>query len=648
MSESTNRIRNATGGFVGELFGQGAVIGTASIMLLALSGFATWSGMSDFILGVSQTPGLSTRDVPGGLSVSNELIVIAVVVALTFLMWIALRETFRRKEPWSKRMVTLPLYIFLALWSVGFGYGFWWSLIAGGEATRTSLAGLQEDARDAGSAIAARIDAVKTQLDSVVAWSDGQMSREESSGGSCGVNSGAGRGPLYNARRSVRDSVATLRTSVVDGWIGPVQSDLSRLRESASELSGNTVAERQRAFERKASDVRGRARAIAARSNAFGQSTAIEMRAIADAISVPPGSAGFSCYDPTLAQRLIAASEQAVRPIVLTLREAEFNEGPAGVANAVKDLWGNLGGYVGGFVTSAFSGFADPIAPEGARPLTGRDLIALLATIGIDLGLFVLAVLRPLPPARRDREALYGTAAKLKLPPPAVIRQLAKAISTAISRAPDADLEWVRMHFIHHGGASFFVVPNLFGAAEDAREEKRALAMNQLAGVFDDVDLIRLLTPEELEEFALDEVRFSKSDLTRYRREMMEREGIKESDLTDEERELVNADPIRNHGLISKANRVLQIAGWKANERHGRNNFDLEIYRLVDTEGLTPLLTLLNEGAIDSNGEEAARMVEEMERDRVAREAVPQLASPPQRQALEGSSAGSPDPVRNG
>ena len=140
------------------------------------------------------------------MRLSNDVLVIVVVAALTFLMWLMLRETFGAKRSLRERLITFPLYLFLAIWSIGFGYGFWWSLISGGEATRTGLAGLQEDARDAGAAIAARLDAVKVQLDNVVTWSESQMSREETSGGSCGTSSGAGRGPLYNARRGVRDS----------------------------------------------------------------------------------------------------------------------------------------------------------------------------------------------------------------------------------------------------------------------------------------------------------------------------------------------------------------------------------------------------------------------------------------------------------
>ena len=48
--------------------------------------------------------------------------------------------------------------------------------------------------------------------------------------------------------------------------------------------------------------------------------------------------------------------------------------------------------------------------------------------------------------------------------------------------------------------------------------------------------------------------------------------------------------PIRNHGLFSKAERALQIADWSEKARE-----DVEIFTLVEAEGLTPLLMVLNE-----------------------------------------------------
>src|SRR5258708_3227393 len=209
-------------------------------MLLALAGYATWHGVSDCSIGVSSSPASRGRELPGGLSVSNDTLIIGMVVTLTFLMWLALRETFGARRRLVERLVTLSLYLFLMLWSVGFGYGFWWSLIAGQEATRTGLAGLQEDARDAGAVVAARLEAVRIQLDSVVSWSDSQMAREATSGSSCGTASGAGRGALFGARQSVRDSVASLRDNITKSWITPIRGDLEQLRASSTGLEGAT------------------------------------------------------------------------------------------------------------------------------------------------------------------------------------------------------------------------------------------------------------------------------------------------------------------------------------------------------------------------------------------------------------------------
>ena len=591
MTDGRATAYTAWGRTVDYLFGRNALIGIASLLLLVISGYATWVGMTDFIVGVqAEEAPEQTRDI-GVLSVTNEVLITLVVITLTFLMWLALRETFGAQRTWRERLVTLPLYIFLLLWSVGFGYGFWWSLIAGAEATRTSLAALQEDARAAATSVSARLEAVQAQLDSVVSWSESQMEREETTGGSCGKPSGAGRGPLYAARESVRDSVGSLRESIAQSWIVPVQQDITELRQMATSLSGETYAERQRAFERKAMEIRSRARSVAQRSNELGASYAAEMRALANVVSIPPGKAGFSCYDPTLAERLRQAADQADDPVVLNLRTAEFTEGPAGVANAIKLLWTNIGAYLSGLIDLVASGFTLPENGNGGAPgggITGRDLIALLAAIGVDFGLFALMVLNPpaTPPTRRD--ALASTQARLHMPTSAVVRQISAALETAIARAPDADLEWVRQHFVHHRHTSYFVIPNLYSCQDDKTEERRALAMNQLAGVLDDLNLISALTPEQLEKFGQEEERDSFSDLSLYRdrrREARHAEAPEDS-----------PRPMRNHGLLSKAERALDIAGWSEEAKR-----DVEIYRLVDTEGLTPLLVLLNEAALETN-----------------------------------------------
>ena len=594
MAETVSR---SSGGFrraIDYILGRNTLIGIASLALLAISGYATWHGMRDFIIGVSATP---TQPTTAPLTVSTDALVIAVVVTLTFLMWLMLRETFGGWREFRNRVITFILYVFLAIWSIGFGYGFWWSLISGEEATRTGLAGLQEDARDASAVVAARLDAVRSQLDSVVSWSESQMAREETSGGSCGTPSGAGRGPLYNARRSVRDGVANLRDNMTRSWLEPVQAEVEQLRVSASQLEGGTVEERQRAFEARASEIRGSARNIAARSNELGKSTASEMRALAETVSVPPGQPGFSCYDPTLAQRLTQAADQADQPAEVMLRDAAFSEGPAGVANAVKNLWTNIGTYTGSLVRFVFTwGDAGEGHTDTGQPITGRDLIALLASIGIDLGILVLAILNP-PRARPEM-------------PRDLRRQIRAAIDTAIARAPNADIEWVRRHFIYHRTASYLVIPNLYSAdSTDPDESAKALAMNQLAGVLDDLDLVEWpkpgfwkLTKSELQKLKDEESLPSDTDLTKIRQDWLAEHG-KTSGPDAEARDAATRDaaPLRNHGLFSKAERALTIAGWSEQARR-----DIEIYRLVDTEGLTPILGVLNDG-----GEPADRQKED-------------------------------------
>jgi hypothetical protein len=414
------------------------------------------------------------------------------------------------------------------------------------------------------------------------------MAREETSGGSCGVPSGAGRGPLFNARRSVRDSVATLRDGMTKSWLEPVQADVEQLRQTAASLEGGTVEERQRNFEARASDIRGRARNIAARSNELGKSTAAEMRALAATVSVAPEKPGFSCYDPTLASRLTQAADQAEAPAELKLREAAFSEGPAGVANAVKSLWKNIGAYTSSLASYVASGFREPFAHTNeGEPITGRDLIALLATVGVDLGLLVLAMLNP-PPAASRR---FAGAEK---------RQIQAAIDTAIARTPGTNIEWVARHFVYHRGTSYLVIPNLASCNNsDEGECRKALAVNQLAGVLDDLDVVQWPETGWPKTGAL-KGRLKKSELQRLKDE----EALpSDTDLTEiqaewdkKERKGGNAkeakERIRNHGLFSKAERALTIAGWSEPARR-----DIEVFRLVDAEGLTPLLEVLNADA---------------------------------------------------
>jgi hypothetical protein len=250
----------------------------------------------------------------------------------------------------------------------------------------------------------------------------------------------------------------------------------------------------------------------------------------------------------------------------------------------------------------------------------------LLATIGVDLGLLALAALNPPPAAPGRKDGLAGSHARLRLPTAAVIQQLSSAFETAIAKAPEADLDWMRRHFIHHGSCSYFVTPNLYGVSDaDEREQLRALAINQLAGVLADLNLVRPVTLSELKRFARHEMLPNYADLEALRSERARATTVLQQQALPWKMWLrpegSDTHRLRHHGLLSKAQRALAIAGWSPSAQR-----DVEVFRLVDCDGLTPLLALFNAASL-AKGVEAIEAVRQEQLRLEDREPL-QLADP--------------------
>lgn len=117
--------------------------------------------------------------------------------------------------------------------------------------------------------------------------------------------------------------------------------------------------------------------------------------------------------------------------------------------------------------------------------------------------------------------------------------------------------------------------------------------MNQLAGVLSDLGLVRwperankwTFKKSELDILKEEEAHTSTTDLHEIRKKWVEENKVDPKIL-----ETHSKDVIRNHGLFSKAERALEIAGWSQKARE-----DIEVFTLVESEGLTPLLMVLNE-----------------------------------------------------
>src|SRR5262249_45526602 len=108
--------------------------------------------------------------------------------------------------------------------------------------------------------------------------------------------------------------------------------------------------------------------------------------------------------------------------------------------------------------------------------------------------------------------------------------------------------------------------------------------------VFSDLKLVRALTPRELKSFGKEENRPSYSDLTQYHRQRQPQGG----QAATAEAQL---EQIENHGLLSKAERALDIANWRQKAKR-----DTEIFRIVETDGLTPILQVLDEMTLANSG----------------------------------------------
>jgi len=367
---------------LGELFDASA-IGIVTLMLLGASFFATWRGMRDFIIGNDLATGLASQG-----------LVVAIVLALTLAMYVTLRELiapYYLNGLWPaiwKRLVALPLYLLLAVWSIGFGYGFWWSIIAGQGVTDTELTRSVTTLREQTSDIRSRISAAGSVMASAEALSDQKARNEAERGGTCGVASPPGDGPLARARSETQSQIAAISATVQGDWLPSItarldvlDADLETVRTAPRDTD---LAARKAAFDRVYSSARLSAREISTDAAARGRSIAAQLRSKANQLSSPPANGRVSyCYDPDLAASLTAAANEIDQPFDVVVPDFRFSEGPEGVARAVEDLWGYVLAPAGIEVAGSRRG-----SPNG------RSLIALVATIGVDFALLVFALLR--------------------------------------------------------------------------------------------------------------------------------------------------------------------------------------------------------------------------------------------------------------
>ena len=379
MTGSQDRRRKTPFSHLGELLDASA-LGIVTLLLLGASFFATWRGMGDFIKG---------NDLAAGTA--SQSLVLLIVVTLTLAMYVALREMispYYVRGWWSaiwKRVAAGILYVILALWSVGFGYGFWWSLLAGQEATEAELTRSIDSLREETSEVRAGLAAAASVMSAAERLSDSKAEQERARGGTCGISSPPGDGPLTRARLETQSQIASLSASVQSEWLAPMVTRLDSLNVRLGEALDNAgpAAGRKARFEALGREAQATASELSADARARGRTIAAQLRSKADQLSAAPVNGRVTyCYDPDLATGLRAAADELDQDFRIEVAAFRYSEGAEGVARAVEDLWSGL---------LARAGVLDAVPPA---PVSGRSLIALMATIGVDFALFIFGLLR--------------------------------------------------------------------------------------------------------------------------------------------------------------------------------------------------------------------------------------------------------------
>ena len=396
---------------------------TAPFSLRGLSGFALWGF---FLLSVLAT-GLGFADLRAAGTETGELsaLELAVTVATTLFvvsaMVVALHNLVEAGRAWWVRLVAFVFYLLFAVWTVGFGYGFFWKELAGQEFTRRQfvavtgeMAGAVE--RVAGAASAAD-DAMRDAADAAAA-----RARQEAAEGRTCANRPAstpGEGPLMRSRFSFADRARSLSGELRGAWIEPVAQQGARLRMQADALARGVVpaaaaslsqAERDLidklaraptlpSAERRAlfTAVHEDARTFAAKANDLralhADSFATRLTQLAAEVGPDPARPGSSdpsraedagyCWDVVLSEKLLSAAAKVRAVEDVAVPPFEFLEG----AKATRAAFFGLIGWIAGAAGVDVHGDEQFVFDDKA-------FLALFASLVVDLGIVFLTLMR--------------------------------------------------------------------------------------------------------------------------------------------------------------------------------------------------------------------------------------------------------------
>jgi hypothetical protein len=335
-------------------------------------------------------------------------------------MIVALHNMVEPGRAWWLRLVAFLFYLVFAIWTVGFGYGFFWKELAGQEFTQRRFGAITNEMAAAVERATVAATAAETAMQEAADTARTRANTEAAEGRTCANRPGStpGEGPLMRSRFAFADRAENLRAELRSTWIDPIAPQGARLRQQADALarglppgsasslspsdretlgklaSANTLpsAERRALF----TGVHEDARAFAARANDLralhAEAFAKRLTDLAAEVGPDPKRPGSPdparaadpgyCWDVVLHEKLLAAADKVRAVEDVRVPPFEFLEGAKATRAAFFGLIQWLAGLFG-------------IDPRGGTEFTFDDkaFLALFASIAVDLGIVFLTLM---------------------------------------------------------------------------------------------------------------------------------------------------------------------------------------------------------------------------------------------------------------
>ena len=293
------------------------------IGLTAISWIATFRGMLE-IIQANYAAELDTLMV----------VAIGAAVALLMLMILYVLDTLFTRPRWIMFGVLLAVYVLLELISIGFGFGFYWKIIAAKSfvAQNTELA--TTDIVTSMKVTRSRLQNITASIDDAATHSATQARLEEQSGGTCDANTQPAAGPRQRLRK--RDETELqLAKKQIDGRIGALEVVLTELETAVGDFrtafAAGDIAQRNEAVSRVSLNVReasSRVKDFSADPDIALLIGQFKERAAKQQFTNQRTGEVFTCPDPTLSRLLLRVVNSLENLPPIDPREIIAAEGP--------------------------------------------------------------------------------------------------------------------------------------------------------------------------------------------------------------------------------------------------------------------------------------------------------------------------------